>query len=182
MHELCYCQLQQVLASKDSTMTLWREQLPSSAHQQTSSAALDLREKVFILESCLSSLIFIPCQNQTQQSSLFGQMEAKAVILYSFILLIFWVLFSLTCPQKAHFIFPIPKFPYLKFSFVWQLWHHKVTLIHFLQLLLSVTSIQYICSIFKEKYSFSAFSALPCATTDDSSADKIKICITHWLC
>lgn len=107
----CYYQLQQVLASKDVMMTLWREQLPSSAHQQTLSAALELREKVFILKPCLSSLIFIPCQNQTQQNNLFGQMEAKAVILYSFILLIFWVLFSLTCPQTAHFIFPIPKFP-----------------------------------------------------------------------
>lgn len=138
-----------------------------------------LREKVLILESLskLFNLYFLPKPNSTQKSVWTdGGKDCHFIVSYCW----YSERYPLTCLQTAYFIFPVLKFPCLKFSFMWQLWNHKVILIPFLQLLLSVTSIQYIWNLSLEKYCFSASSALLCATTDDSSADKIKICITHW--
>lgn len=54
----------------------WKERTSSSAHQQSSSAAL-VSEKGFWYQSpLLSSLISISCQNHAQHRNLFRQMDA----------------------------------------------------------------------------------------------------------
>lgn len=126
--------------------------------------------------SKLFNLCSLPKPNSTQKSVWTdGGEDCHFIVSYCW----YSERYPLTCLQTAHFIFPILKFPWLKFSFVWQLWNHEVILIPLLQLLLSVTSIQYIWNLSLEKHRFSASSALLCATTGDSSADKIKIFITY---